>query len=122
MNDSVSEIAKKLFENSYITKVELQKFLAEEEASLKLFHYNLDKIQKEEELQLRKLQIYKRQIESSQDILDKLSSLNEKKKDVLLMEITDEIIQNINLITKEITQNYSQYLSVKIKKEIEGGY
>ncbi|MGL6098977.1 MAG: hypothetical protein ACRCZ9_00020 [Fusobacteriaceae bacterium] len=122
MNNFTDEVAKKLFKNNVITKIELQNFLAEEEAFQKLYNYNLDRINKKQDIELKHLEVYKKQIESYKLLLSKLNLLSDKKKDILLMKLTDDIIANIDSISEQIIQKFDKYISVKTKKELEGRY
>ncbi|MGL4867875.1 MAG: hypothetical protein ACRC4S_04345 [Cetobacterium sp.] len=122
MNNSTNEVAKKLFKNNVITKIELQNFLAEEEAFEKLYNYNLDRINKKQDIELKHLEVYKKQIESYKFFLNKLNLLSDKKKDILLVKLTNDIIANIDSISEQIIQNFDKYISVKTKKELEGRY
>lgn len=122
MSNSTEHIAKKLFKNDYITKIELEKFLAEERAFEAIHNYNLEKIQKQEEIELKYLEVYKNQIEFYKNFLFKLSLLNKDKKDFLLKESTEKILQNIDLITNQIIKKFDKYISTTIKKQIGGRY
>lgn len=120
MSNSTENIAKKLFKNDYITKIELENFLAEERAFEAIHNYNLEKIQKQEEIELKYLEVYKKQVEFYKNFLFKLSLLNKDKKDLLLKESTEKILQNIDVITNQIIKKFDKYISTTIKKQIGG--
>lgn len=118
----MDKMAKKLFKNNYITKVDLEKFLAEEQAFEKLYNYNLERIEKNLEIELKHLDSYKKYLEHSKNFLYKLKNLSKNKKSIILNDSINLILKDIDMITQQILQNFNKYISVEIKKKIESRY
>lgn len=119
MGNDISEIAKELFRRNCITKVELEKFLAEEQAFEKLYNYNLDKIKKREEIELKRLTIYRNQIQIYSNIVAKLAKMSQVKKDIFLSNSTDQLLKQIDNITENILESFGSFLPTEIKNKIE---
>lgn len=113
-------LANDLFQQKFITKVELEEFKAKEKAINEIFDFKLSINEKKENLGLRKLKNLEQRIDYSQELIKKIKKINGSDNDLLRKKKTNmlEILENfISISTNEIKLNYFDFLSVETKKE-----
>lgn len=119
MESKVLHIAKNLFKDNLITKVELEKLKAEEKAYEEYYNYTMETLERKKEIDKEYLKLYKKKIEICKEFLERVNSVSEAKRKLLIETNKNQILEYIDEITEEFLQKYGNTLSEKIKKEIQ---
>lgn len=117
----ITKFSNELFKNNLITKVELEKFKAEEKALKQLFDYDLNEIKKRQEISILHLNNLKNQIIFSKQLINKVKKISLNDSDSLNIKrniLIENLMFLLNDSTENLILNFSDILPIEYKNEL----